>query len=159
MKPRCKLAARALFLCCGLAASAAVFAAAPGGDTTVYTWVDSQGVRHYSDQPDGDGAKAISVAAPAPISAPAVVAAPPRSSKKPASASASTPSRPPPSATLGSARCAQLRMQVEALEPARRAVVTLNGKTRHLSGEDLARFKDALRARMQSACAAADSSG
>ncbi|MGH8427681.1 MAG: DUF4124 domain-containing protein [Gammaproteobacteria bacterium] len=136
-------------------ARAPLFAAGSDQSATVYTWVDAKGVRHFSDQPGSAEAQPVTLDAPSLMPAPAAPASttPKATAKKGAVARGRT--QAPASATQLSARCAQLRMQVESLEPARRAQIKQNGKASYLSGDDLVHFKDELRKAMQTACAAA----
>ena len=162
MKLPCKtlLAAGAFAAVLCMPARAPIFAAGGDQSATVYTWVDAKGVRHFSDQPGSADAQAVTLDAPSLMPAPAASASTTSAAtrKRKKGAAARPPARAPASATQLSARCAQLRMQVESLEPARRAQIKQNGKASYLSGDDLVRFKDELRKAMQTACAAAPSS-
>lgn len=133
-------------------------AAAQAGEQ-VYTWVDQDGVRHYSDHPGNPGARLIDINAVHPggqnettgAAAPATAgaasgepsaAAPPRSTSKPAMTRAQR-----------TALCAKLRDRVQRLEPARRVKVTKNGKVHYYSGENLVEFRARTQKKMQRVCA------
>lgn len=114
----------------------------------VYTWVDKNGVRHYSDQPGNKHAVLVTVQA-----APAMSAPPTASLPTPATKSAPQP-QPQPRETPAqrAARCTKLRQQVKQLQAARRVEVTQNGKKQFYSGENLVKFRQQMQQRMQAAC-------
>lgn len=131
------------------------FARNGGKDTSVYTWVDAQGVRHYSDTPANKNARLLNLTAPA-----GETSAPPAPRNGHAGSTAKQTPNPQTTAaaqkkiTPGkrAARCTKLRNEVKRLEPARRVRVTQNGKTRYLSGENLVAFKKKMRQKMHTAC-------
>lgn len=116
----------------------------------VYTWVDKNGVRHYSDQPRSKKAVLVTVqAAPAMSSPPAA--------SLPAAATKGTPQpapQPRSSATPAqrAAHCAKLRRQVKQLQSARRVVVTRNGKKQFYTGDNLVKFRRQMQQRMKTVC-------
>ena len=120
----------------------------------VYTWVDKNGVRHYSDHPANPKAVLLTVRADEAGSAP-VPATVPVSGAVPASARVpQTVPRPQPQETPEerAARCSKLQKEVEQLQSARRVEVTENGTKRYYSGEDLVKFRQKMEKRMQAAC-------
>lgn len=150
MKPHFKWLALA-----GIAAALAM-PAALGSQTTqaVYTWVDSNGVRHYSDTPHNPKATLITVDASAPASG-ALAASAPAAAK--GAGSVGRPEKVPAPATRETpaerqARCDKLRQEVQQLQSARRVKVTENGKSRYVSGDDLVQFRKRMQQRMQQAC-------
>ncbi|MGH8160960.1 MAG: DUF4124 domain-containing protein [Gammaproteobacteria bacterium] len=153
MKLHCN---RFVLAACLLALACPIAIAGNGSkDNSVYTWVDAQGVRHYSDTPANPNAKLLNLTASANTSA------------TPASRNGHTrsaPKQPPNPQTVAAARkrltpaeraarCAKLRDEVKRLEPARRVAVKKNGEIRHLAGEDLVAFKKETQQKMQTACA------
>jgi hypothetical protein len=146
-----KLHSRWIVLVGALAVVAVPTALAAQG---VYTWVDKNGVRHYSDTPHNPKASQITVNAPAPVTSPTQASAPAAATAKnpagkvhkvPAPKAHETPAE-------RKARCDKLRQQVEQLKSARRVEVTENGKKRFVSGEELVKFRQKMRQRMEAAC-------
>lgn len=131
----------------------------PGGHAqqssqSVYTWVDKNGVRHYSDQPGSPKAVLVTIQALASVSAAAGAHA---AVAAQASGSADKPqhiprARPHETAAERAARCAKLRAEVKQLQSARRVEITQNGKKRFASGENLVKFRQQMQKRMQAAC-------
>lgn len=130
--------------------------AGPQGPQQVYTWVDKNGVRHYSDTPHNPNAVLITVDAPAAGSAgPAATAAPPAGTATagPVGKPQKVPVRKPhETPAQRKARCDKLRREVKQLQSARRVKVTENGQSRFYSGDNLVKFRQRLAQRMQAAC-------
>ena len=120
----------------------------------VYTWVDKNGVRHYSDTPHNSKATMVTVDAPAPISTPAQASAPAAATGEDAAGKVQKVPIPKPHETPAErqARCDKLRQQVKQLQSARRVEVTQNGKKHFVSGEDLVKFRQKMQQRMEAAC-------
>ena len=120
----------------------------------VYTWVDKNGVRHYSDTPHNPKATQITVNAPAPVTTPAHASAPAAATgKNPAGKVHKVPTpKPQETPAEREARCSKLRQEVEQLQSARRVEVTENGKKRFVSGENLVKFRQRMQQRMEKAC-------
>lgn len=116
----------------------------------VYTWVDKNGVRHYSDQPTNPKAVLVTVEASPAMSAPPAFTLPEPESKGKAQAVPQTQPRETPAERA--ARCAKLRQEVQQLQSARRVEVTQNGKKQFYSGDDLVNFRKQMQKRMQAAC-------
>lgn len=120
----------------------------------VYTWVDKNGVRHYSDHPGSPNAVLVTVDANATASAPVPATLPAAATAAGSAGKAQKVPQPKPRETPAqrAARCSKLRAQVKQLQSARRVEVTENGKTRYVSGEDLVKFRQQMQKRMQAAC-------
>ena len=120
----------------------------------VYTWVDKNGVRHYSDTPHNAKATMMTVDAPAPISVPDQSMAPAAGTGGNASGKVQKVPVPKPHETPAErrARCNKLRQQVKQLQSARRVEVTEGGKKHYKSGEDLVKFRQKMQQRMEAAC-------
>ena len=120
----------------------------------VYTWVDKNGVRHYSDTPHNSKATQITVNAPAPVTLPAQASAPVApTGKNPAGESHKVPTpKPHETPAQRKARCGKLRQEVKQLQSARRVEVTENGKKHFVSGEELVKFRQRMQQRMEKAC-------
>lgn len=118
----------------------------------VYTWVDKNGVRHYSDHPANPNAVLVTVQAPMATSA-VVPATLPAAGSAPVPRTQAVP-QPKPRETPAerAARCTKLRQEVKQLQSARRVEVTEKGKKRFVSGEDLVKFRQQMQKRMQAAC-------
>lgn len=119
----------------------------------VYTWVDKNGVRHYSDRPGSPNAVLISLQAlPAATSSFARAATAPRPASAPVPHT--VPAAPAASASPAerAARCETLRQQVQQLQSARRVQVTEQGKTHFVTGDELVKFRQQMQQRMQAAC-------
>jgi len=134
-----------------LAVPAALTAHAAQG---VYTWVDKNGVRHYSDTPHNPKATEITVNAPPPVSAPARGSVPAAATAgHPAGKTHKVPApKPHETPAERKARCSKLRQEVKQLQSARRVEVTQNGKKQYKSGENLVKFRQKMRQRMEAAC-------
>jgi hypothetical protein len=154
MKPHFKVIIAAMLL--GLIGAPVLASAADGGQ--VYTWVDKNGVRHYSDQPVSSQATAVKGLAAHPPPHAATVA-----SVTSATASPAHPAAPVGSAASGAdkmtpeqraARCTKLKEQIKRLESARRVQVTNGDKKKYLSGQDLVDFRHMLEKRAQKVCKA-----
>jgi hypothetical protein len=122
-----------------------------GAGKPIYTWVDAQGARHYSDHPASPKAHLISLSVP---TLPPALSAP----VKPAPIHRAPRASPPPAITVSpaarAAQCRQLQGEVARLQSARRVKVNQKGKPpRYLSGEELVKFRHKLARSMQSACA------
>lgn len=120
----------------------------------VYTWVDKNGVRHYSDTPHNSKATEITVNAPAPVTMPAQASAPATATARNPAGKAHKVPNPKPQETPAErkARCDKLRQEVKQLQSARRVEVTENGKKRFESGENLVKFRQKMQQRMEEAC-------
>jgi hypothetical protein len=132
-----------------------------GNGTAVYTWVDKQGVRHYSDQPGAPNAVLVTLSGPSTMPAPAALssAAPPETAKTAAPASAPAAASAAKAAQLA-ARCTQLRNQLNLLQSARRVEVKhKDGSTEWLTGEEVVKYRANLEMKMQQACSAAAAPG
>ncbi len=129
-------------------------ASASQGKTPVYTWVDKNGVRHYADHPGNPNAVPVSLQV-----------LPARSTlRSKATRTGSSPHAPPGQQTVPppvakkesqarlAAECKTLKRQVNELVSARRIRVTRAGKVRYVSGENLVKFRQKLKRRMQQAC-------
>lgn len=116
----------------------------------VYTWVDKNGVRHYSDQPGNKKAVLVTVQAAPAMSAPPTATLPAPATKGKAQPAPQPRSRETPAQRA--ARCAKLRHQVKQLQSARRVEVTRNGKKQFYSGDNLVKFRQQMQQRMQTAC-------
>lgn len=142
-----------------LAAACAVPAARAADSATIYTWVDHNGVRHYSDHPGSADARALSLVTPATMPAPASVAPAPPSAPAPAIAAATVRKPVPLTQAQRAKLCRELQAEVTKLAPARRVQVSESGgKTRYLSGDDLVQYKAAVKRHMESVCQAAGGS-
>lgn len=157
MKQRFELrAAGAVFALLVVAAPALAQQQGAGG-STVYTWVDKQGVRHYSDRPDAPNAVLVTLGEPSTMPPPATLsnATSPSSAKTAATAGAPAPASAARKAQLA-ALCTQLRNQLQLLQSARRVQVKhKNGSTEWLTGEEVVKYRADLEMKMQQACAAA----
>lgn len=119
----------------------------------VYTWVDKNGVRHYSDTPHNPRAKEITINAPAEQTAvPGETAPGPATSATARKLHRVPVPVPHETAAQRAARCKKLRQDVKQLQSARRVKVTENGKTRFESGENLVKFRQKMQRRMEAAC-------
>lgn len=155
MKQRFELrAAGALFALLLLAGPAL----AQNSGTTIYTWVDAQGVRHYSDRPDAPNAVPVTLTGSSTMSIPA---APPASAASPGTAkTAATAAAPAPASAASkaqlAARCTQLRSQVQLLQSALRIQVKRpDGSTEWFTGENAVKYRNYLQMKMEQTCAAA----
>lgn len=155
MKPLFSLLAVTALLGC------AILPALAGGQ--VYTWVDKDGVKHYSDQPHNRQARVVNdLHTHAPIKA---------TSKTPAGTSSGQSRQK--AAAAGSATgaadkqrkmtpeeraalCSKLKDQLERLKSARRVQVVEDGKSHFVSGQDLVDFRARLRKKMHKACTPAE---
>ncbi|MGH8128416.1 MAG: DUF4124 domain-containing protein [Gammaproteobacteria bacterium] len=117
----------------------------------VYTWVDKNGVRHYSDQPANPKATLITVKAAPAMSAPPVASSPTAATNNKAQAAAPA-QQPRETPAERAARCAKLRQQVKQLQSSRRVVVTQNGKQKFYSGQDLVNLRQQMQESMHAAC-------
>ncbi|MGH8271185.1 MAG: DUF4124 domain-containing protein [Gammaproteobacteria bacterium] len=147
MRPRFRF----LLVTCLLAATILPVFAAGAQDQSVYTWVDKNGVRHYSDQPANAKAKLLTLAAPAPASVRDIPLPVAPSSSAPRAVSVAPATESP---AARAARCTKLRGEVARLQSARRVRVNENGKSRYLAGDDLVKFKAQMTRKMHQACAA-----
>lgn len=120
----------------------------------VYTWVDKNGVRHYSDTPHNPKATVMTVDAPAAATPPSYASAPAPATAAASAGKAQKVPRPGTHETPAErqARCEKLRQQVKQLQSARRVEVNENGKTRFVSGDDLVKFRKKMQQRMEAAC-------
>ena len=142
-------------VCAGIVAALAVPAAlAAHAGQGVYTWVDKNGVRHYSDTPRNPQAKAMTVNAPAATTVPSYGSAPAPATGAATAGKAHKVPVPKQHETPAErqARCEKLRQQVKQLQSARRVEVHENGKTRFVSGENLVKFRKKMQQRMEAAC-------
>ncbi len=150
MKPRSRWMITAAILA-AMAVPAALTARAAQG---VYTWVDKNGVRHYSDTPHNPKAVPMTLNTPPPVMPPARASAPTAATAKKSADKVHKVPAPKPHETPAErkARCDKLRQQVKQLQSARRVEVTENGKKQFKSGEDLVKFRQKMRQRMEQAC-------
>lgn len=150
MKPHSRWMLAAAILA-ALAVPAALTARAAQG---VYTWVDKNGVRHYSDTPHNPKATPVKLNTPAPVTPPARASVPNAATAKKLAGKVHKVPAPKPHETPAQrkARCDKLRQQVKQLQSARRVEVTENGKKQFKSGEDLVKFRQKMRQRMEEAC-------
>ena len=148
-----KLRSKRMLVLAVFLVAAAVPAALTARAQGVYTWVDKNGVRHYSDTPHNPKAREITINAPAEQTA-----VPGETAPMPASAAGARKvhkvpvARPHETAAQRAARCKKLRQEVKQLQSARRVKVTENGKTRFESGENLVKFRQKMQRRMEAAC-------
>ncbi len=146
MRPLCRF----LLVPCLLVATILPALTAGAQTQAVYTWVDKNGVRHYSDHPGGPNAKLLTLAAPAPTSTRSTpLPAVPQSSAPQAATAAPAKESPAERA----ARCVKLRGEVARLQSARRVRVNEDGKSRYVAGKDLVEFKAQMTRKMHAACA------
>ena len=131
--------------------------AADGGQ--IYTWVDKNGVRHYSDHPANPKATAVKELTTHPpgnaataVSAAPVAVSPPHHAVPPGHASASTARKMTPEQRA--ALCAKLKDRIKRLESDRRVLVTQGDKKEYLSGQDLVDFRHMQEKKAQKVCKA-----
>lgn len=140
-----------LLVLVGLTAAAPLVAAP--AQKQVYTWVDKNGVRHYADHPGSPNAVLISVQTAPATATPTkhhTAAARPTSAPVPHTVPAAPGATASPAERA--ARCATLRRQVQQLQSARRVQVNEKNKSHFVSGENLVKFRQQMRQRMEAAC-------
>lgn len=152
MPTRCNLLRPALVVL-GIALAVGAFAA----DGAIYTWVDKQGVTHYSDTPP-PGAKPINIKT-VPTDTAAVAARKGATQKKlqdaakQREAAATTDSKAAQQKRANAHACAQAKARVAKLAPLQRARIhESDGTTTYLSGDDFAKYKQQASAQAAKIC-------